>query len=119
MKKYARIINEETKLCEVGYGINIAYYESIGMTLQEVEQAYNGCWYLAGYAPEKPTPTHEEISELRKQYRREHIDDATAERSRKMANNTWTNEDEQNYLALDAEVTAWIEENLPYPEVQQ
>ena len=52
---------------------------------------------------------------MRINYRREHIDDQTAERSRKMANGTWTDEDEQNYLALDAEVTAWIEENLPYP----
>ena len=33
-----------------------------------------------------------------------------------MANQTWTEEDERAYLDLDAEVTAWIEENLPYPE---
>ena len=54
MKKYAKVINEETKLCEVGLGNNSAFYQSIGMTEMEVEQAYNGVWYLKGYAPEKP-----------------------------------------------------------------
>lgn len=62
-----------------------------------------------------PAPTYDEIKQQRKQYRETHIDDETAERSRCMANGTWTAEDEQAYLALDAEVTAWIEENLPYP----
>lgn len=61
-------------------------------------------------------PTDEEIRQMRIQYRREHIDDQTAERSRKMANGTWTDEDEQEYLALDAEVTAYIEEHYPYNE---
>lgn len=65
---------------------------------------------------EEHIPTRDEIKELRKQYRQQHIDDETKERVRKMANKTWTEEDEQEYLALDAEVTAWIEENLPYPE---
>ena len=53
---------------------------------------------------------------MRIMYRRQNIDDQTAERSRKQANNTWTTEDEAAYLALDAEVTAWIEENLPYTD---
>lgn len=61
-------------------------------------------------------PTRDEIKQQRKQYREMHIDDETAERSRCMANGTWTEEDEKTYLALDAEVTAWIEENLPYPD---
>ena len=114
MKKYAKVINNETKECQVGLGTNIEFYKSQGMTEQDVEKAYNGSWYLTGHAPQKPAPTHEETNELRKQYRRDHIDDNTAERSRKMANGTWTDADEQAYLALDAEVTAWIEENLPY-----
>ena len=60
-------------------------------------------------------PTHDDISKQREEYRKKHIDSKTAERSRRQANKTWTDEDEQAYLALDAEVTAWIEENLPYP----
>lgn len=54
MKKYAKVINEETKVCEVGLGTNTAFYQSIGMTEMEVEQAYNGNWYVEGYAPEEP-----------------------------------------------------------------
>ena len=54
MKKYAKIINEETKLCEVGLGSNANFYQSIGMTEQEVEQGFDGQWYLLGFAPEKP-----------------------------------------------------------------
>lgn len=63
MKKYAKIINEKTKLCEVGVGTNSAFYQSIGMTEMEVEQAYDGAWYLSGYAPEKPEPTIAEQNE--------------------------------------------------------
>ena len=115
MIKYAKIENEETKQCSVGTGTNVEFYKSIGMTEMDVEQAYNGAWYLKGYAPEEPAPTKEEIKKLRIEYRREHIDDQTLERNRKMANGTWTEEDEATYLALDAEVTAYIEEHLPYP----
>ena len=60
MKKYAKVINEETKLCEVGLGTNSAFYQSIGMIEMEVEQAYTGEWYLKGCAPAKPEPTIEE-----------------------------------------------------------
>lgn len=65
MKKYAKIINEETKACEVGVGTNSEFYQSIGMTEMEVEQAYNGAWYLKGFAPAKPLPTDAEISATR------------------------------------------------------
>jgi hypothetical protein len=60
-------------------------------------------------------PTYEQVRQMRIEYRREHIDDQTAERSRKQANGTWTDDDEAAYLALDAEVTAYIEEHFPYP----
>lgn len=61
MVKYAKIINHETKLCEVGTGTNKEFYQSIGMTEMDVEQAYNGQWYLSGYCPAPPAPTPEEI----------------------------------------------------------
>lgn len=53
MKKYAKVLNEETKLCAVGSGTNSAFYQSIGMPEVEVEQAWDGLWYLRGFAPEK------------------------------------------------------------------
>lgn len=71
--------------------------------------------YLESVPNEHPAPTWEEVDQARVQYRREHIDDRTTARSRKQANHTWTEQDENDYLALDAEVTAWIEQNLPYP----
>jgi len=60
MEKYAKIINQKTKECEVGFGDDAHFFMSLGMTLMDVEEAYNGNWYLEGYAPEKPAPTEEE-----------------------------------------------------------
>lgn len=54
MKKYAQIIDEQTMACNVGIGDNIAFYQSIGMELMDVEQGYDGSWYVAGHAPVKP-----------------------------------------------------------------
>ena len=67
MLKYAQITNEKTKECSVGLGTNTAYYESIGMKEMEVEQAWNGVWYVQGYAPEKPQEVikEERIEELK------------------------------------------------------
>ena len=75
-----------------------------------------GQYYAVVANPDPTPPTHDDIKQQRIAYRRAHIDDQTAERSRRQANGTWTDEDETAYLALDAEVTAWIEENLPYPD---
>lgn len=68
MKKYTKIVNEEKKLCEVGLGTNTDFYKSIGMTEMDVEEAYDGCWYLAGFAPEKPQELidQQRIAELQK-----------------------------------------------------
>lgn len=75
MFKYAKIINEETKQCEVGLGTNTEFYKSIGMTEQEVEQAWNGAWYLQGYAPEKPQEEKEkEVRGVRNQYLVDFVD---------------------------------------------
>lgn len=63
MLKYAKVINEETKECDVGIGNDIKYYQSIGMSEQDVDLAYNGIWYLVGYAPTRP------LDELKEQKR--------------------------------------------------
>ena len=54
MRKFAKIVSEETKAVSIGIGTNTAFYESIGMELMDVEQGYDGNWYVAGYAPVKP-----------------------------------------------------------------
>lgn len=66
---YAKIIDEKTKQCEVGTGTDSAFYQSIGMSEMEVEQAYDGQWYLKGYAPEKPVEEKKaDIRAVRNQY---------------------------------------------------
>lgn len=62
-KMKAKIINEETKEVSVAFGSNPPkdYVE------MDVEHAYNGYWYVKGYAPKKPDPTKEEVSETRRQ----------------------------------------------------
>lgn len=111
MKKYAKIINNKTKEVSVALG----GYVPDGFTEMDVEEGYNFVWYVEGYAPQKPAPTHDEVSKMREEYRKEHIDSQTAMRSRKIANQTWTADDERAYLDLDAEVTAYVEEQFPYP----
>ena len=67
MKKYAMIIDEETKACQVGLGDNVEFYQSLGFEEMEVEQAYNGGWYVLGYAPKKPLEAYkqEKLNDLR------------------------------------------------------
>lgn len=113
MEYYAKIIDKKTKRCDVGLGSNVEYYQSVGMKIMDVSQGFDGEWYVTGYEPQK---TKEDVREERVAYRQEHIDNQTLERQRKQANGTWTQEDEEAYLALDAEVTAYIEEHFPYPE---
>ena len=55
-KQYAKIINDQTKELQIGVGCNVAYYLEIGMEYMETEFAYNGKWYLKGYAPKEPQP---------------------------------------------------------------
>lgn len=50
---FAKIINEDTKEVSVGFGTNTAFYQKIGMADMNVERAYNGKWYVAGYAPKE------------------------------------------------------------------
>lgn len=71
--------------------------------------------YVIVAIPEPAPLTYQEVAALRVAYRKANIDDKTIARMRKQANGTWTEEDEAKYLALDAEVTAYIEENYPYP----
>ena len=65
MRKFAKIENEETKEVSVGIGTNAKFYKSIGMTEMDVEQAYNGQWYVKGFAPVQPEPTEYEKAQER------------------------------------------------------
>lgn len=63
MIKYAKIINQETGLCEVGLGTNASFYQSIGMTQLDVKQSdIDDAWYLADKCPMK-TDEQKELEE--------------------------------------------------------
>lgn len=115
MLKYAKIENEETKQCSVGLGTNTDFYKSIGMVEMEVEQSYDGSWYLKGYAPEKPAPSREEISALREQAYIKEIDILHAQRQRKTILATWTEKDEAEYVAQVKARSEDIANRYPYP----
>lgn len=120
MIKYARIINEETKEVQVGVGCPDEYYIEIGMTEMEVEQAYNGNWYVAGYAPVEPQPTIEERNEIIRQTRAglysQLVDPLHAEKQRKVILEEWTEEMETEYVAKVKELTEQIQTENPYIE---
>lgn len=66
---YAMITDEKTKTVSVGIGTDTKFYESIGMTDMEVEQAYDGNWYVKGYAPDfSEEIKQDKIAELDAQY---------------------------------------------------
>lgn len=72
---YAKIIDEETKKCIVGEGTDIEFYKSIGMTEMEVEYAWDGAWYVKGFAPEKPKEKKEsEVRSVRNRYLEQYVD---------------------------------------------
>lgn len=59
MIRYAIIVDEEKGLVNVGLGDpknagNQALYTELGMSLMDVEQSYDGLWYVAGKAPAQP-----------------------------------------------------------------
>lgn len=78
MEKYAKIEDENLKICSVGLGTNDSYYKSIGMVKMDVEQAYTGTWYVKGYAPKKPAPTKEDQEQARAAEYNLYVDPITA-----------------------------------------
>lgn len=121
MKKYAKIENEETKQCSVGLGTNSNFYKSIGMVEMDVEQAYNGDWYVTGYCPEKPQEEkEEEVRSIRNQYLEKYVDPYQMV----IRWNTLTEENQNNIInyrqyLLDYTISSdkWFEQNpLTYDE---
>ena len=74
MIKYAKIINQEIGLCEVGTGTNAEFYQSIGMTLLDVQQSdIDNLWYLTEKCPMK-------TDEQKEQEERERLDNLSMTR---------------------------------------
>lgn len=66
MIRYAKVMNEETGLCEVGLGTNVNYYISIGMCEMDVEQSeVDNNWYTKDMCPHYTPEEKEEIEKER------------------------------------------------------
>lgn len=114
MLKYAKIINEETKQCEIGIGTNTEFYKSIGMSEMNVEQAYNGNWYVSGYVPQPSIEyQNEQIRQQRQQRYVEESDPLRLDYDEALARGEETAEQlRQDWLASKDK----IREELPYVE---
>ena len=123
MIKYAQIINEQTKQCEVGMGTNAEFYRSIGMTEMEVEQAYDGSWYLKGYCPEKPVPTKEEKSNQVKSIRNQYLSDTLArcdryEKQKAIGLDTTESEDTYRNYLLYLQYLRDVPQSADFPNIE-
>lgn len=119
MEKYAKIKDEKTKEVQIGVGCSDEYYIEIGMSLMNVEEAYNNRWYVAGFAPVKPEPTpptDEEIKQMRANAYAIEVDCITAHIQR-LRDESPVPEGEINELIAerDAKVKE-IQERYPYAE---
>lgn len=114
MLKWAKVTNEETKLCMVGEGTDSEYYKSIGMSETDVEQAYNGAWYLKGYAPiESIEHKNESVRQQRQLRFASEADPIKYDYEEALALGTPEAEElKQTWLAKKAQ----IREELPYIE---
>ena len=79
MLKYAKIIDENTGLCNVGIGSDEMFYRSMGMTLLDVCQSdINGDWFLSAKCPMKSDEQKE--VELKQKIALLHLTSADVER---------------------------------------
>lgn len=119
MEKYALIKDEKTKEVQIGVGCPDEYYIEIGMSLMNVEEAYNGKWYVAGFAPVKPEPTpptYEEIRQMRAWAYTAEVDCITAHIQR-LRDESPVPEGEINELIAERDVkVAEIRERYPYDD---
>lgn len=114
MIKYAKVINELNQ-CDVGLGDDVEFYQSIGMTEMEVEQGYDGVWYVAGYAPQQTVEEkNEAIKRTRANLYTEHVDPLHAQKTKDTIMGEWSDEKEQEYIAEVKRLTIKIREENPY-----
>ena len=124
MIKYAQIINEQTKQCEVGMGTNAEFYRSIGMTEMEVEQAYDGAWYVKGYAPEKPIEQQNiEKSNQVKSIRNQYLSDTLArcdryEKQKSAGLDTTESEDTYRNYLLYLQYLRDVPQSADFPNIE-
>jgi len=66
MIKYAKVLNEETGLCNVGVGTDIDFYKSVGMSEMDVEKSEKDQqWYTSDKCPHYTPEEKEEMEQER------------------------------------------------------
>jgi hypothetical protein len=94
----AKIVDNTTKLCSVAVGTDTEYYKSHGFAELDVEKAWDGNYYLAGYAPAQPK--EEQLAKLDAQYNADKAELLTAYQTAQLYGDTDTME------SLKADLTA-------------
>lgn len=111
MKAFAIIIDETTKKCAVGLETDAEAYKKMGMSELEVEQGYDGSWYLAGHAPAGPTEEEKRqwrIGEIKAELNG--LDTKSARPLRAVLAGTATDEDRARLTELETEAQKLREE---------
>lgn len=86
-------------------------------TDSDIEKAYTGEYYLAGYAPQQPVEEkNAQAKETRANLYAELIDPLHAEKQRKVVLGTWTEANEAEYIAEVKRQTLIIQTDNPYIE---
>ncbi|MBQ9539817.1 MAG: hypothetical protein IJU89_00100 [Alphaproteobacteria bacterium] len=114
-RKYAKIINNKTHEVQIGVGCSDEYYVEIGMEIMNVEQAYDGKWYVAGYAPAQPEPTVDEKKAMVRAVRDQYINEIEWRVSRYRDQKELgmaTTDDEQTYI----QILEYMQYLRDYPE---
>lgn len=115
MLKYAKITNEKTKEVSVGLGTDTSFYQSIGMLEIDVEESYDGKWYLVGYAPQQSTEEQNEaIRSTRASFYKSEVDTLMAEYNRKKLFNLFADGEEETLKSEISAKVAEIKEQNPY-----
>lgn len=111
MIKYAKVVDENTKQCEVGAGTNDAFYRKIGMKKLDVEQcSWNSKWYLTGHVPPEPEEHAKQtrIAQIKTELASK--DDKSTRSVRAILAGTATEADRQFLINVEAEVQALRQE---------
>lgn len=119
MKKYAKIINEQTKEVAVGLADRPDeetqnLWSNFGMSPQTVEQSYDGRWFLAGFVPAEPQRSDEEIRQQRAEAYLQQTDVLTAEYTRKSVLGLLTEERKREIERELQTITQQIKVLYPY-----
>lgn len=83
----------------------------------ECEQAYDGNYYIKGFAPQQSIEEYNEQQRLlRASSYASQLDPLTARKARKEVIGEWTEQDESEYVLKMAELSQKIKEENPYKE---